>query len=53
MTTIGGPYVRIQLDESFLDKSMKGVNSQLDRHEEMILELQKLLRDKVDKSDLK
>lgn len=47
-----GPYVRIQLDESFLDKAFKQVEVKLDRHEEMILELQKLLRDKADRTEL-
>lgn len=47
-----GPYVRIQLDESVLERAMKQKDQRLDRHEEMILELQKLLRDKLDKSDL-
>jgi hypothetical protein len=48
-----GPYVRIQVDESFLDKIFKQVEVRLDRHEEMILELQRLMRDKADRSDLK
>lgn len=47
-----GPYVRIQLDESFLDKAFKQIEIRLDKHEEMILELQKLLRDKADKTEV-
>jgi methyl-accepting chemotaxis protein len=48
-----GPFVRVQLDESFLDKAFKQVEVRLDRHEEWILELQRLVRDKADRSELK
>jgi chromosome segregation ATPase len=46
------PYIRLQLDQSFLDKVFKRVESRLDRHEQIILELQGLLRDKADRSSL-
>ena len=49
--SLGGNFVRLQLDESILDKVFKNINDRLDRHEQMILELQRLLRDKPDKSD--
>jgi predicted sugar kinase len=48
-----GPYVRIQVDESFLDKVFKQLEVRLDKHEEWIIELQKLLRNKPDRSELK
>lgn len=50
--SIIGPFVRIQLDESFLEKAFKQITDRLDRHEEMILELQRLLKEKPDRSEL-
>jgi hypothetical protein len=49
----GSSYVRITVDESFLDKTVKQLELRLDRHEEMILELQRLLRDKADRYEEK
>ena len=46
------PLVRLQLDQSFLDSSFQGVNVKLKQHEEMILELQKLLREAPGRDDL-
>lgn len=51
--SIEGTFVRLQLDESFLDKIFKQINNRLDKHEEMILELQRLLKEKPDRSELK
>jgi RNA polymerase-binding transcription factor DksA len=48
-----GPYVRVQVDESFLDKAFRQVELRLDKHEEWIRELQRLLGDKPDRSELK
>ncbi|KAK8897098.1 hypothetical protein M9Y10_015032 [Tritrichomonas musculus] len=47
-----GPFVRLQLDESFLEKAFKQVTDRLDRHEEMILELQRLLKEKPDRTEI-
>jgi predicted nucleic acid-binding OB-fold protein len=49
----GGPYVRIQVDESLLDKVFKQVEVRLDQHEAWIIELQNLMRNKADRSELK
>ncbi|KAH0788790.1 hypothetical protein GPJ56_007472 [Histomonas meleagridis] len=46
-------YLRIQIDESFLEKAFKQIEQRLDYHEEMILELQRLIKDKPDRSELK
>jgi hypothetical protein len=48
-----GPFVRVQVDESFVNKAFKQIEVRLDRHEEMILELQRLLQEKADRSKLK
>ena len=52
MTSRFRPFVRIQVDEASLEEAMDEVDKKLDRHEEMILELQRLLKDKPDRSDL-
>lgn len=45
-------YVRLQLDDSFIDKCFQHVNKKLNRHEELINELMRLLKNKADLSDL-
>ena len=45
-------YLRLQLDDSFLEKCFQKLDSKLERHEEMILELQRLLRNQNDPSAL-
>lgn len=52
MTSRFRPFVRIQVDEASLEEAMNEVDGKLDRHEEMILELQRLLKDKADRSEL-
>ncbi|OHS93098.1 hypothetical protein TRFO_40601 [Tritrichomonas foetus] len=49
---IGGPFLRVQLDESILDKVFKQVNDKLNKHEDLINELFRLLKDKPDRKDL-
>lgn len=45
-------YVRLQLDDSFIDKCFQHVDKKLNRHEELINELMRLLKNKADLSDL-
>jgi predicted nuclease with TOPRIM domain len=47
----GETYVRIQVDESFLDKVFKQIEDRLEQHEQWIIDLQNLLRDKADRSE--
>ncbi|KAH0789330.1 hypothetical protein GPJ56_006781 [Histomonas meleagridis] len=39
------PYLRIQIDESDLEKELKQMEKKLDQHEKMILDLQRLIKD--------
>lgn len=47
------PLLKLQLDQSFLDSTFQGVNSRLDKHEEMILELQNRIKNIPTNEDLK
>ncbi|OHT06212.1 hypothetical protein TRFO_25840 [Tritrichomonas foetus] len=47
-----GTLLRLQLDQSFLDSSFQTINTKIERHEEMILELQKLLKEVPGRDDL-
>lgn len=47
-----GPFVKLQFDESALIAEFQHVNDRLDTHEEMIRELQRLMKNKPDRSEL-
>jgi predicted nucleic acid-binding Zn-ribbon protein len=52
MSAASDSFFQLELDDSLLEQSFKQIEAQIDRHEERILNLRRLLSEKTSRSDL-